>query len=85
MNNKGIISIVQKASKNTERAKKRKADEIIVRGGSSDIRSGTTIASSSRSGAPGEPIVRDTRAAAKRGRTSLNRGRGLRRGRNTRS
>jgi hypothetical protein len=58
---------------------------MIVRGGSSDIRLGTIIASGSRSGALGEPIVRDTRAAAKRGRTSLNRGRGLRRGRSTRS
>jgi hypothetical protein len=58
---------------------------MIVRGRSSDIRLGTAIASSLGSGALGEPIVRDTRAAAKRGRTSLNRGRGLRRGRSTRS
>jgi hypothetical protein len=58
---------------------------MIIRGKSSDIRLGTTIALGSRSGALGEPIVRDTRAAAKRGRTSLNRGRGLRRGCNTRS
>jgi hypothetical protein len=58
---------------------------MIIRGKSSDIRLGTTIASSLRSGALGELIVRDTRAAAKRGRTSLNRGKGLRRGRNTRS
>jgi hypothetical protein len=41
-----------------------------------DIRSGTTIASSLGSGAPGELIIRDTRAAAKRGRMSLNRGKG---------
>ena len=85
MNNRGTVSAVQKASRNTEQAKKRKADEMIVRGRSSDIRLRTTIASSSGSGAPGEPIVRDTRAAAKRGRTSLNRGKGLRRGRSTRS
>ena len=58
---------------------------MIVGGGSSDIRSGTAIALGSRSGALGEPTVMDTRAAAKRGRTSLNRGRGLRRGRSTRS
>ena len=83
MNNRGTVFAVQKAGKNTERAKKRKADEMIVRGRSSDIRSRTTIASGSRSGALGEPIVRDTRAAAKRGRTSLNRGRGLRQGRST--
>jgi hypothetical protein len=56
---------------------------MIIRGGSSDIRLGTIIALSSRSGALGELIIRDTRAAAKRGRTSLNRGRGLRRGRST--
>jgi len=53
---------------------------MIVRGRLSDIRLGTTIASSLGSGALGELIVRDTRAAAKRGRTSLNRGRGLRQG-----
>jgi len=58
---------------------------MIIGGKSSDIRLGTTIASSLRLGALGEPIVRDTRAAAKRGRTSLNRGKGLRRGRSTRS
>jgi hypothetical protein len=58
---------------------------MIVRGGLSDIRLGIAIASSSRSGALGELIIRDTRAAAKRGKTSLNRGKGLRRGRNTRS
>ena len=49
---------------------------MIIRGKSSDIRLGTTIASSSRSGALGELIVRDTRAAAERGRSSLNRGKG---------
>jgi hypothetical protein len=58
---------------------------MIVGGKSSNIRLGTTIASSLGLRALGEPIVRDTRAAAKRGRTSLNRGRGLRRGRSTRS
>ena len=83
MNNRGTISTVQKASTNTEQAKKRKANEMIVRGGSSDIRSGTAIASGSRSGALGELIVRYTRAVAKRGRTSLNKGKGLRRGYNT--
>jgi hypothetical protein len=56
---------------------------MIIGGRSSDIRLRTTIASSLRSGALGEPIVRDTRAVAKRGRTSLNKGRGLRRGRST--
>jgi len=58
---------------------------MIVRGGSSDIRLRTAIALGLRLGALGELIVRDTRAAAKRGKTSLNRGRGLRRGRSTRS
>ena len=58
---------------------------MVVRGRSSDIRLGTAIALGLGLGALGEPIVRDTRAAAKRGRTSLNRGRGLRRGRSTRS
>ena len=56
---------------------------MIVRGGSSDIRLRTAIALDLRSGALGELIVRDTRAAAKRGRISLNRGRGLRRGYST--
>ena len=83
MNNRGTVFAVQKAGKNTERAKKRKADEIIVRGKSSDIRLGTAIALGLGSGALGELIVRDTRAAAKRGRTSLNRGKGLRQGRST--
>ena len=58
---------------------------MIIRGKSSDIRLGTIIALGLGSGALGELIIRDTRAAAKRGRTSLNRGRGLRRGCNTRS
>ena len=58
---------------------------MIIGGRLSDIRLETTIALGSRSGALRELIVRDTRAAAKRGRTSLNRGKGLRRGRNTRS
>jgi hypothetical protein len=58
---------------------------MIVGGKSSNIRLGTTIASGLGLGALGEPTVKDTRAAAKRGRTSLNRGKGLRRGRSTRS
>jgi len=58
---------------------------MIIGGRSSNIRSRTIIASSLGSGAPGELIVRDTRAAAKRGRMSLNKGKRLRRGRNTRS
>ena len=56
---------------------------MIVRGRLSNIRLGTAIALGLGSGALGELIVRDTRAAAKRGRTSLNRGKGLRRGCNT--
>ena len=54
--------------------------------------SGTAIAlGSGTSSAPGKPIIRDTRAAAARGRMALNRGRGraqgrgLRGGRGTRS
>jgi hypothetical protein len=58
---------------------------MIVGGGSSNIRLGTAIALGLGLGALGELIIRDTRAAAKRGRTSLNRGKGLRRGRSTRS
>ena len=59
---------------------------MIARGRLGNIRLGTAIASSSRIlGAPGELIVKDTRAAAKRGRMSLNKGKRLRRGRNTRS
>jgi hypothetical protein len=58
---------------------------MIIRGRSSNIRLGTIIALGLGSGVLGELIVRDTRAAAKRGRTSLNRGRGLRRRRSTRS
>jgi hypothetical protein len=56
---------------------------MIIRGKLSNIRLRTIIASSSRSGALRKLIVRDTRAAAKRGRTSLNRGKGLRQGRST--
>jgi hypothetical protein len=49
---------------------------MIARGKLGNIRLGTAIASSSRIlGAPGELIVKDTRAAAARGRSSLNRGR----------
>ena len=47
--------------------------------------SGTTIASGSgTSSAPGEPTIRDTRAAAARGRMALNRGRGRAQGRGSR-
>jgi len=47
---------------------------MIARGKLGNIRLGTAIASSSRIlGAPGELIVKDTRAAAARGRSSLNR------------
>ena len=56
---------------------------MIIGGRSSNIRSRTAIASSLGLGALGELTMRDTRAAAKRGRTSLNRGKGLRRGRST--
>jgi len=56
---------------------------MIIKGKSSNIRLRTTIALSLGLGALGELIVRDTRAAAKRGRTSLNKGKGLRRGRST--
>ena len=46
---------------------------------------GTAIAlGSSTSSAPGEPTIRDTRAAAARGRMSLNRGRGRAQGRGLR-
>ena len=52
-------------------------------GKSGDVTSGTAIASgSSTSSALGEPTIKDTRAAAARGRMALNRGRG---GRGTRS
>jgi len=85
MNNRGTVSAVQKASRNVERAKKRRADEMAARGESGDVTSGTAIASSSgTSGAPGEPIIRDTRAAAARGRLALDRGRGGGRGRGSR-
>ena len=47
--------------------------------------SGTAIAlGSSTSSAPGEPTIRDTRAAAARGRMALNRGRGRAQGRGLR-
>ena len=47
--------------------------------------SGTAIASSSgTSSAPGELTIRDTRAAAARGRMALNRGRGRAQGRGLR-
>jgi hypothetical protein len=46
---------------------------------------GTAIASgSSISSAPSEPTIRDTRAAAARGRMALNRGRGRAQGRGLR-
>jgi len=49
---------------------------MAARGGSGDVTSGTAIASgSSTSSAPGKPTIRDTRAAAARGRMALNRGR----------
>ena len=85
INNRGTISAVQKASRNVERAKKRRADEIAAGGRSGDVTSGTAIAlGSSTSGAPGEPTIRDTRAAAARGRLALDRGRGGGRGRGLR-
>jgi len=56
---------------------------MAARGKSSDVTSGTAIASSSStSSALGKPTIKDTRAAAARGRMALNRGRG---GRSTRS
>ena len=56
---------------------------MAARGKSGDVTSGTAIASGSgTSSALGEPIIKDTRAAAARGRMALNRGRG---GRGTRS
>jgi hypothetical protein len=49
------------------------------------VTSGTTIAlGSSTSSAPSKPTIRDTRAAAARGRTALNRGRGRAQGRGLR-
>ena len=92
MNARGTVSAVQKAGRNDERAKKRKADEMVAGGGS-----GTAIALGlgTSPGALGELTVRNTRAAAARGREALNRGRGgprgrgrgrgLRRGRSSRS
>ena len=71
MNARGTVSAVQKAGRNDERAKKRKADEMVARGGSGDVRSGTAVASGSRTlsalEAPREPTVRDMRAAAAKG------------------
>jgi hypothetical protein len=56
---------------------------MAARGKSGDVTSGTAIASGSgTSSALGEPTIKDTRAAAARGRMVLNRGRG---GRGTRS
>ena len=58
---------------------------MAARGRSSDVTSGTAIAlGSSTSGAPGEPTIRDTRAAAARGRLALDRGRGGGKGRGLR-
>jgi len=49
------------------------------------VTSGTVIAlGSSTSSALGEPTIRDTRAAAARGRMALNRGRGRAQGRGSR-
>ena len=56
---------------------------MAARGKSGDVTSGTTIASGSgTSSALGKLTIKDTRAAAARGRMVLNRGRG---GRGTRS
>jgi hypothetical protein len=74
MNARGTVLGVQKKGQNIERQKKRKADEIEA-AGSSDVRSGTAIASGS-----GAPTVRSTRAAVARGEASLARGRGGARG-----
>ena len=50
---------------------------MAARGRSSDVTSGTAIASSSSTlGAPGKLTIRDTRAAAARGKLALDRGRG---------
>ena len=49
----------------------------MVAKGKLGVTSGTTIASSSStSSAPSKPTIKDTRAAAARGRMALNRGRG---------
>ena len=65
---------------------------MAARGGSSDVTSGTAIALGFGTlGALGELTIKDTRAAAARGRLALDRGRGggrgrgLRGGRGTRS
>jgi hypothetical protein len=50
---------------------------MAAKGKSSDVTSGTAIASSfSTSSALGKLTIKDTRAAAARGRIALNRGRG---------
>jgi len=85
MNNRGTISAIQKASKNVKRAKKRRANEMAAKGGSSNVTSGTAIASSSStSSALGKPTIRDTRAAAARGKLALDKGRGGGKGRGLR-
>jgi len=57
----------------------------MVAKGKLGVTSGTTIASSSStSSAPSKPTIKDTRAAAARGRMALNRGRGRARGRGLR-
>lgn len=65
MNNRGTVSGVHKAARNSEREKKRKADKMLA------ARSGDVVP---RIGGPGEPIVRGTRAATARGLASLARG-----------
>ena len=58
---------------------------MAAKGRSSDVTSGTAIASSSSTlGAPGKLTIRDTRAAAARGRLALDRGRGGGKGRGSR-
>ncbi len=61
MNGRVTISTVQKAGRNLERAKKRKADEMDTR------RSGDVPGAL---GGLREPIVRSTRAMTARGKTS---------------
>jgi hypothetical protein len=56
---------------------RRKANKIAIRGKSSNMISRTTIAlGSSTSSVPSKLTIRDTRAAAARGRMELSRGRG---------
>ena len=58
---------------------------MAARGRSSDVTSGTAIASSSSTlSALGKPIIRDTSATAARGRLALDRGRGGGKGRGLR-